>query len=294
MEELQRLLMRICEFREVGSQVFKTIGEKKDNIKMSLTEVLLEIKTIYDVQERLTAMESAQKDAASNAEKNSQYVTKTDMVKTRIVDTDWLNTLCLQHMGEKCCHEKCGLNQLSDGEEGFGRCKCMGGGQNCTVCGCPPINHVHRKQMAQQYTESVTKILEDMKKDFKTYSDQDAKLTKDISQYQQDMRMLKRALIHKEGQIKQYCRDLKALCEDFNFVAEMQASISSMEADARTIRSNQGRKDADDMICRVKTLVNDLTEPGETKNPPGGHPSSAGSVRKNAASIVKDFFGKKL
>ena len=264
MEELQRLLMRICEFREVGSQVFKTIGEKKDNIKMSLAEVLLEIKRFYDVQERLTAMESAQKDAASNAQKNSQYVIKCDVVKTRIVDTDYHNTLCLQHMNEFCCHEKCGLNELSDGEDGFGRCFCMGGGQNCTVCGCPQNDHVCRKQMAQQYTESVTAILESMKKLYETYSDQDAKLTKDISQYQQDMRMLKRALIHKEGQIKQYCRDLKALCEDFNFVAEMQASISSMEADARTMRSVQGRKDADDMIRRIKTLVNDLTEPGET------------------------------
>ena len=135
----------------------------------------------------------------------------------------------------------------------------MQGTSNCRVCECGHDTHFHANKKLVKTKETLEEVLQDVKVKFDRATTQQASLTNSITTFQADTKALRDALQDKENTIRECCRQLQTICKEYNFVAAMTANIWMMEADARTITSVEGRQEADAMIRRIKTLVNNLT-----------------------------------
>ena len=262
MEELEKVLKLVCQLGQVSSGVFREFREKQDHIRTLLKQTVMEIKTIYAVQDELTAAEMAKKGAVESAKKHSVFKKTTEIEIDQLVDCSHYNTMCLTHVNQFVCHEHCSLEETTTpgSNEIFGRCFCMGGGNVCKVCGCGPDVHVHQRKTLKKIKKPVEEIMHDIKAQFELHSNQQVQLTKKITDFQKNMRTLKTALQEKEDKIKDYCRQLQGICKLYNFVDATKASIAMMEMDARSITSLDAREAADDMIKRIKMLVNHLSQ----------------------------------
>lgn len=113
MEELSRLLERICELGQTSTAAFQTMREKQDTIKALLAGTLMEIKKLHAVQDRLTDAEKARTGATEDVKKYSNFKQTKEVETSKLVDCEYYNTMCQKHAEMYMCHEHCGLPQTT-------------------------------------------------------------------------------------------------------------------------------------------------------------------------------------
>jgi ABC-type oligopeptide transport system substrate-binding subunit len=120
-------------------------------------------------------------------------------------------------------------------------------------------SHYHANVKLETKTETIEKVLEDIKAQY-DMADQDfQKFSEDANTYQSTLENLQAAVNEKYQMIHQLCYDLSKICSRFNFVDELHANIENMKQEARVIKNIDMRKNAENEIAKLIRLVEDLS-----------------------------------
>jgi len=108
-------------------------------------------------------------------------------------------------------------------------------------------------------TQTINKVLEDIKAQYDNANKQHMKYTNDANNYNSAISNLQAAANAKYERIHKLCNELSKICSRFNFVDELHANIESMKQDARILQNTNLRKNAEKEIQRLEKLANDLS-----------------------------------
>ena len=120
-------------------------------------------------------------------------------------------------------------------------------------------SHYHDMVKLEKRTQTINKVLEDIKAQYDSANQQHTKYTNDASGYKSTLSSLQAAANAKYEHIHKLCFDLSKICSRFNFVDELHANIESMKQDARILQNTNLRKNAEKEIQRLEKLANDLS-----------------------------------
>jgi chromosome segregation ATPase len=120
-------------------------------------------------------------------------------------------------------------------------------------------SHFHDNVTVVEETQTINKVLEDIKEQYDNASRDHQKYSNDANTYQSSLANLQAAADAKYELIHKLCHDLSKICSRFNFVDELHANIESMKQDARTIQNMNVRNNAEAEIKRLEKLANDLS-----------------------------------
>ncbi|CAB4389893.1 unnamed protein product [Rhizophagus irregularis] len=258
---IDNLLMSITELSSTSTQAFQNMKNYRDKIKSEITKVTQDIANIQQVQDSIDAAQKALQ-KTGNQKNNFANYTKTETIKLKkIVNASYHSTVCILHLKDSIvCHDNCGLEfNNSSGTSYFSGCFCMGSDGICNQCGCGPSSHVHDKVKLVEQTQTINKVLEDIKAQYDGANQQHQKYSNDVTSYQSSLSTLQTAANAKYGHIHKLCHDLSKICSRFNFVNELHAHIESMKQDSRMIQNINLRKNAELEIQRLEKLANDLS-----------------------------------
>ncbi|KAE9548291.1 hypothetical protein FO519_008497 [Halicephalobus sp. NKZ332] len=259
MEEINEMILKIENLGHIATNAFGEMRQKREKIKAELHGILLEVKKLQTMQSELDSAKFARKGVTDNIKKYSNYKQNKQVDYVEMEETNYHNTICMQHT-DKVCHEGCGLKfTTTAGDNIFTGCACMNG-TKCNVCECTHATHYHAKKRPVKKTKTVEEILQDVKALYDQNTSRESDLKHQISTLSSDITILQKALKEKEAEIHECCRALKKLCSQFNFVAELNSVIDTMEANARTLTSMQARKEAENMIKNIVYLANELSK----------------------------------
>ena len=108
-------------------------------------------------------------------------------------------------------------------------------------------------------TQTINKVLEDIKAQYDNANKQHMKYTNDANGYNSSISSLQAAADAKYEHIHKLCHELSKICSRFNFVDELHANIESMKQDARILQNFNLRNNAEKEIQRLEKLANDLS-----------------------------------
>src|SRR4051794_38099236 len=120
-------------------------------------------------------------------------------------------------------------------------------------------SHYHANVKVVEETQTISKILEDIKSQYDNASREHQKYSNDANNYKSNLSVLQAAANAKYLQIHKLCFELSKICSRFNFVDELHANIESMKQDARIIQNTNVRKNAEMEIQKLEKLANDLS-----------------------------------
>ena len=280
MTTIESLITEIKSMKKISTSAFKEMREARNTIMAGLSSLLTDLKTIQDVEEKLDTSQKILSQFQGDVEKYKDYIRNTTMDVIEKVATTYHNTVCLDcaHSKAIVCHEHCGLNeQTSPNAHHFAGCACFGGSDTCRMCECGPDKHYHAREKYVKKTQTVEKVLDDIKKKHDESVGQLNSTSKNVKTFQGDLDMLKKALINKENEIDQACQKLKQICSGFNFVNELCAVLDIMKKDALTFTSLSVKQDAEKRVKRFEELVDRLTE----------RPKISGSLASGSADLKR-------
>ncbi|GBC06346.1 hypothetical protein RclHR1_06780010 [Rhizophagus clarus] len=258
---IDNLLMAITEMSSTSTQAFQNMKNYRDRIKSEIAKVTQDIANIQKVQDSLDAAQKALQKTGDQKKSFANY-TETESIKIKkIVNASYHSTVCALHLKDNIiCHNHCGLEfENTSGTNYFSSCSCMGPNGLCSKCGCGPLSHFHDKVKIVEKTQTINKILEDIKLQYDNAKQQQKKYSKDVNGYQSSLANLQAAANAKYGLIHKLCNDLSKICSRFNFVDELHANIESMKQDSKMIKNNDLRKNAEMEIKKLEKLANDLS-----------------------------------
>lgn len=263
MDTIRAMVIRISELGRKSSTAFKDMRESRETIKAEVHVLLLEIKKLQTIQNEIEDAEVAEKGAANDVQRYSNYKQNKEVDYITLVDSSYHSTLCMVH-SEVACHDHCGLvyTEQAGTTTTFSGCACMGGQSLCRVCECTHDKHYHAMKKPQKEKKTVEEIMQDVKDQFDLSSTKWGFWKNKKATLAEDMKGLKKALKVKEEKIKECCERLKKICSAFNFVSELKSVTDTMEANARTLTSVKAREEADTMIDHIKVLADRLTKTG--------------------------------
>jgi len=79
-----------------------------------------------------------------------------------------------------------------------------------------------------------------------------------IRDFEEMKSQLKGAISNIASDLKVKCQKLKELCPGFNFVDELHITTSQMEEEAKLLRSDEARKEAESIITTLRTIMREM------------------------------------
>ncbi|CAG8843221.1 17758_t:CDS:2, partial [Gigaspora margarita] len=146
--------------------------------------------------------------------------------------------------------------------------------------------HYHDNVKLIEETQTLDKVLEDMKDQYDRANQQNQQHAADANNFQSNLAKLQDAANAKYEEIHNLCKELNKICSRFNFVDELHANLESMRQDARTIQNINIRKNAEAEIARLEKLANDLSSNGNHNNTLKSFNSNSSN---SYSSITNDF-----
>ncbi|RIA98782.1 hypothetical protein C1645_731353 [Glomus cerebriforme] len=258
---INELLMAVTQLSSTSTQAFEKMKTYRNSIKSEIVKVTQDIANIQKVQDSLDAAQKALQQTGDKKNSFANYTTTETITLKSIVKAERHSTVCMLHFkSDVICHDGCGLEfNNSSGTDHFRYCSCMGSNGLCTKCGCGPSSHYHDNVKMGVKTQTISKVLEDLKAQFESANQQYQKYSSDKNTYQSSLSNLQATADAKYGLIHKLCFDLSKICSRFNFVDELHANIESMRQDARILQNNNLRNNAEKEIQRLEKLVNDLS-----------------------------------
>ncbi|CAG8444966.1 14445_t:CDS:2 [Acaulospora morrowiae] len=265
---IDNLLVSITELSSTSTQAFEQMKSYRNKIKSEIAKVTQDISNIQQVQDSLEAAQKALQKTGDKKNSFSNYTKTETMSIKKFVNVDYYSTVCTLHFkNEIICHQNCGLEfESNHGTDHFRWCSCMGSNYLCIECGCGPSSHYHDNVALSEETQTINTILEDIKAQYDSASQQYQKHSSDANNYQSSLSTLQAAANAKYELIHKLCNDLSKICSRFNFVDELHANIESMKQDSRIIQNTNIRQNAEMEIKRLEKLANDLSSKGRRFN----------------------------
>ncbi|KAF0332780.1 hypothetical protein F8M41_020934, partial [Gigaspora margarita] len=261
------LLETVTDMSATSTQAFETIRQYRNKIKSEIAKVTQDITNIQQVQDRLKAAQRALQKTEYQKTAFANYTTTETIKLKKIVPCNFSSTVCTLHLKSNIiCHEHCEFEMKSVTGDHFITCYCMGRGNKCTQCGCGPRSHYHENVKLIEETQTLDKVLEDMKDQYDRANQQNQQHAADVNNFQSNLAKLQDATNAKYEEIHNLCKELNKICSRFNLVDELHANLESMRQDARTIQNINIRKNAEAEIARLEKLANDLSSNGNHNN----------------------------
>ena len=272
MDEIKKMILTIENMGHINTNVFGDMRRSRNKIKAKVSEILIEVKHLQNLQSELDSAELAHKGISTDIEEYSNYKQNKQVEYIEMEETEYFNTICMNHT-DKVCHENCGLNcKTGVGDSALIRCSCIKHPQllgrigqmvgilkaECHVCKCAHTAHYHDNKKPVKKIKTVEEILQDVKARYDQNTRKNATIENKINALNVDIQTLQEVLKKKETEIHRWCQKLKEICSQFNFIDELKSVIDTMKANARGLTSMKARSEADNMINNIEKLADEL------------------------------------
>ena len=258
---VQELMKGIMKMGQVSTGQFAQMKEQRDLVKSALHEARCKVEELQTVQSEIFDIEAKMQRAKEDQSRFEVY-TKV-MVTERIewVETPYHNTLC--STCNVVCHEKCGLDEVQvAGDRRFLNCAAFNGHTHCLVCGgekrCQHNVHYHAHKLPRKKTETLEKILEDVKKDYDTATAGLQQHTLKMSKLIDSKKVIQASISKISQNILFSCRGIKDICKGFIFADEMSILITQLEAHRSMLTDRGARETAQTFIDSIKAILKGL------------------------------------
>ena len=259
---------------------FKKMIILRQNLQCSSNEIIIKQNKLFQVIDILKGLESDGKINKEIAENNKDFKKKEQITVFELENVDYFSTVCQTHFQEKICHEHCGLVYQADADDQhFFSCAANGGRGKCKVCECSMKIHYHTYTIPKETKTTVEKIINEMK----VVYDDAIRKKQLIDTNLNKNELLKTVLIKEvEGlkkQLLENCKDLKKICNNFNFYEELQAFIETLHKEASISRDFVKQKElyktaaaienilnSEDFKKKTHTFVNDDSDEDDSEN----------------------------
>ena len=191
------------------------------------------------------------------AENNKNFKKKEKIIVFELERVSYFSTVCQEHFEKKICHEHCGLAyQNKTDEQHFMSCAARGRNGKCRQCECSMAIHYHTYDIPREKETTVEKIINEMKIVYddalskKQKSDQDANQNSLLKALvEKDIKALKNTLLDN-------CKQLKSICNNFNFHEELQSFIETLRKEASISRDFQKQKEFNQTADAIEEILN--------------------------------------
>jgi len=261
MEALKKVMTTIDSMQATSTAAFKAMQDKRNQIKSKIASIVLDIQHLNELQEKIEAAKKGLTDTEEDRKKYANWKSKTTVPKTQLVPSETHSTFCMNCVGKNIvCHDKCGLEYTQgQGAPTLSKCTCMSGGSSCTVCKCSVSSHFHDKKQIKQENVEVENILNDVKAQYDALTNAMDGLTLNVTQWSNDLSLLKKAVEDKHNEIQNLCVALKKICSRFNFAAELKSIIDLVKLSRAKVRSSGALKQLDDSIKAIEHLADQFS-----------------------------------
>jgi hypothetical protein len=232
-----KLLKFVNKLTSTSAGDFKKMIILRQNLQCSSNEIILKQKKLFQVIDILNSLESDGKINREIAENNKNYKRNIEITVFELEEMNYFSTVCQTHFQEKICHEHCGLAFRNKTDTShFMNCAAHGGRGNCSSCECSMKIHYHTYTIPREKKTTVEKIINEMKV---VYDDATSK-KQSIDKGLKENETLKQVLINEVEDLKKSllknCKELKNICNNFNFHEELQAFIETLRKEASISR----------------------------------------------------------
>jgi hypothetical protein len=236
---------------------FKKMIVLRQNLQCSANEIIMKQTKLFQVIDILEIRSKDAKIQNELAENNKNYKKKTEITVFELEKVDYFSTVCQTHFQEKICHEKCGLVYKSDTDNNhFISCAAHGGKGKCNQCECSMSIHYHTYTIPREKRTTVEKVINEMKVLYDDATSKKIKFEDEVQQHD----VLKTRLISEVFNLKnillQNCKDLKSICNNFNFHEELQAFIENLRKEASISRDFKKQKEFNNTADAIEHILN--------------------------------------
>ena len=274
------LLKLVNKLTSTSARDFKKMIILRQNLQCNSNEIILKQKKLFQVIDILSSLESNSKINQEIAKNNKNYKKNEEITVFELEKVNYFSTVCQTHFQEKICHEHCGLAYQSKADtDHFMSCAAHGRGGNCRSCECSMKIHYHTYTIPREKKTTVEKIINEMKVVYDDATSKKQLIDKSLN----DNETLKQVLINEVENLKkkllQNCKDLKNICNNFNFHEELQAFIETLRKEASISRDFIKQKEfyktaeaiekiltSDEFKQNTSTFTNDSEEDSEDEN----------------------------
>ncbi|GAQ80006.1 hypothetical protein KFL_000440080 [Klebsormidium nitens] len=251
MDMLETIMQKILKMASESTGAFKELREKRNEIKAKMASALTEFRNMQMLEDKLERSQYDLEGAVASRDNYKDFARTETVEEVEQIPCGYHNTLC--STCQQVCHEKCGLEFISEaGGEAFNSCACMGGGSACMMCpgACGAASHYHglftiQKVRSADFVSSlvfkstssndisgtfplsgavldrkvhktIEKVMEEIKKKFDAANAQLEGAKTEIGSAKSDLDLLRAAQAAKLEEIKQLCRDVQASSEPPN------------------------------------------------------------------------------
>ncbi|CAF0867585.1 unnamed protein product [Didymodactylos carnosus] len=267
MDEMKLMIDTIDTFKTKSITAFKDMKDIRNEIKILMHQIRLEINKIQTMQEEIAAFEEGLKHPQTDELSYKDYAKERTVDQIDIVDAAYHSTLC-----QNCnfvCHNKCGLDeQTIDGSQIFQQCYAMSAGV-CTKCPneCSYTAHYIAKKTVKITQKKLQDVLQDIKAKFDMATKNKADFQQKVTTVGDAKRLLEKALKQKTEDIKQKCNNLRKICSGFYLVQEFHSLIHQLEVEATMLQNIDARLQAETIIRDLKEFCKMLKKDQQTARP---------------------------
>jgi hypothetical protein len=171
----------------------------RNDIKSIIHQVRLELLQIQKIQNQLSQLDSALKQANRDILTYQDYIRVQTIEKIELIDAPYHSTLCTNC--NQVCHNNCRLNETKMlGAQIFAQCLVMNNGQ-CQQCRnhCSYLNHYHAKKTIHITYERLYDLLIDLKDKYDQAYENRNNYQEKIFTISETKQLLERALKQKKN-----------------------------------------------------------------------------------------------
>lgn len=239
-------------------KTFYELKEKRDSFKSMISAMQASINSQSRFKKEI---ENYAIEISNNQNDLHVFQSKSKVPKSR---WEWQNEETKNHNTRCCschanCHLRCSLDEnLAKGSDVFLGCAAFDGNKSCSKCKCDISHHVHMK--TQWVKVEIKEEIIDQNVMAQISSCQDKKKQKQmmIDQVNSKIATIDNEIVAKRTSIVKMAKDLKSICNDFNYKHEVEVSMKILEGKKQTEKDESKRTQIMETINALGGIIKQL------------------------------------
>jgi hypothetical protein len=263
--QIKHILETIDSFKQISIHAFIQMKQIRNDIKSIIHQVRLELLQIQKIQNQLSQLDSALKQANRDILTYQDYIRVQTIEKIELIDAPYHSTLCTNC--NQVCHNNCRLNETKMlGAQIFAQCLVMNNGQ-CQQCRnhCSYLNHYHAKKTIHITYERLYDLLIDLKDKYDQAYENRNNYQEKIFTISETKQLLERALKQKINELKTKTMDLYRICSSINLTQELKYLIEQLKIEMDLFENVEMKLQSEQLIKSLTKFIR-LIEENQEKN----------------------------
>jgi len=242
MQGCKKIVTLVRSLERVPVEDFQTVMKHRFRIKGCLHNMKNDMIKYQRLEEQLEVAQQRERDLATNAAAFKNFTRREEtkvMVKRK---TPHHNTICSQC--DHACHQRCRLQEVTEkGSNHFISCIAIDGTGKCRQCPgkCSHTEHYHAKHIFVEETQTVEKVLEDMKAQFEQATQERHQVALQIDDFNNAKNAIESTMQTIMDTMIATFSNLKQLCSGFNFADELRVTYNQLALEAKKVKSVSAR-----------------------------------------------------